>query len=71
VKHNKAVNGNDLADVLARLGVLSKATHTYTLRLAPPLTINEKQVMKACNTISRAVYQTTALHRERRKELPT
>ena len=68
VKHNKLVDGNDLADVLAQVGVLSKATHTYTLRLAPPLIINEKQLMTACSKISSACYRTNDIHRLRLRE---
>jgi ornithine--oxo-acid transaminase len=42
VAHDAHVNGNDFAYVLMKLGLLTKATHNHSLRLAPALIINEK-----------------------------
>lgn len=45
VKQGLHVNGNDLAYALMRRGILSKASHSKTCRLAPSLLINEKQMI--------------------------
>jgi ornithine--oxo-acid transaminase len=42
VAHDSHVNGSDFAYILMKLGLLTKATHDYSLRLAPALVINEK-----------------------------
>ena len=39
VSSESRVNGNDLAYILMKLGLLTKATHDYSLRLAPSLVI--------------------------------
>jgi len=41
------VDGNDFAKVLMRNGLLTKATHTYAMRLAPALIIEEKEIREA------------------------
>ena len=38
------VNGNDLSYCLKDVGLLTKATHNYNLRLAPALIITEDQI---------------------------
>jgi len=45
------INGNHLAKLLKARGLLSKATHDYTIRLTPPLVINEAQIMEAVDII--------------------
>ena len=44
VNRDSRVNGNDLAYILMKLGLLTKATHDYSLRLAPALVIKEEEV---------------------------
>lgn len=44
VNRDSRVNGNDLAYILMKLGLLTKATHDYSLRLAPALVIKEQEV---------------------------
>jgi ornithine--oxo-acid transaminase len=68
VANDARVNGNDFAYKLMEQGILTKATHDYSLRLAPPLVINEKQVREAARKIKKAVAQLEKLNRERRKE---
>ncbi len=41
VNRDSRVNGSDLAYILMKLGLLTKATHDYSLRLAPALVIKE------------------------------
>lgn len=44
IKENLHVDGNDFAKILAKHGLLTKATHDSTIRLAPPLVITEEEV---------------------------
>ena len=44
MKKGLHVDGNDLAYALMKRGILSKASHSITCRLAPPLMITEKQM---------------------------
>ena len=45
------VNGNHLAKILKLHGLLTKATHDATIRLAPPLIINESQIYEAVEIV--------------------
>lgn len=49
--HDAKVKGDDLAYILMKLGLLSKASHDYSLRLAPALIIKESEVIEATNII--------------------
>jgi len=51
IKEDAHVNGNHFAKLLKARGLLSKATHDYTIRLTPPLVINESQIMEAVDII--------------------
>lgn len=44
-----------LVELLMKEGVLAKETHEYTVRLAPPLTLTEKQADEAFGRIKKAV----------------
>lgn len=44
IVHDAHVDGNDLAYACMKFGVVTKATHKYSLRLAPALSINEEQI---------------------------
>lgn len=65
VASDSRVNGNDFAYILMKLGLLTKATHDYSLRLAPALLINEQQVVESANIIKEGVKVLENLHRER------
>lgn len=45
------VKGDDLAYILMKKGLLTKASHDYSLRLAPALIIKEKEIVEATNII--------------------
>ena len=45
VANDAKVNGNDFAYALMKLGLLTKATHDFSLRLAPALIIKEQEVL--------------------------
>lgn len=53
--HDAKVNGNDLAYILMKLGLLTKATHDYAIRLAPALIINEQQIKEGAQIIKEGV----------------
>lgn len=48
-----------------KLGLLTKATHDYSLRLAPALVINEDQVKEAASIIAEGVKVLEGLNKER------
>jgi acetylornithine/succinyldiaminopimelate/putrescine aminotransferase len=48
-----------------KLGLLTKATHDYSLRLAPPLVINEDEIREASSIIREGVLVLENLNRER------
>jgi len=68
VAHDARVNGNDFAYKLMECGILTKATHDYSLRLAPPLVINEAQIKDAAKKIKKAVKMLEQLNKERRSD---
>jgi ornithine--oxo-acid transaminase len=45
----------DICKVLLKNGLLSKQTHTHTIRFAPPLVINENQINEACEIIKSTI----------------
>lgn len=59
------VNGNDFAYVLMKHGLLTKATHDYSLRLAPALIIKENEVVEAAKIIADGVKDLEKLNKER------
>jgi ornithine--oxo-acid transaminase len=65
VSKDSHVNGNDFAYILMKLGLLTKATHDYSLRLAPSLVIKEEQVKEAASIIKEGVLVLEHLHKER------
>lgn len=58
------VNGNHFAKILAAEGLLTKATHDYTIRLAPPLVINEAEVKQAVEIVASATHKLEKLNEE-------
>jgi ornithine--oxo-acid transaminase len=55
VARDSRVDGHDLAKILMKLGLLTKATHDYSLRLAPALVIKEHEVIEAASVIREGV----------------
>jgi acetylornithine/succinyldiaminopimelate/putrescine aminotransferase len=41
--------------MFSKNGILTKATHDHTVRLTPPLIINESQIMQAVEIAHKAV----------------
>lgn len=68
VVHDSHVNGSDLAYILMKLGLLTKATHDYSLRLAPALIIEEDQVREAAEIIREGVKVLEQVNKERSVE---
>jgi acetylornithine/succinyldiaminopimelate/putrescine aminotransferase len=48
-----------------KLGLLSKASHDYSLRLAPALIIKEKEIVEATEIIREGFKQLEQLNKER------
>ena len=48
-----------------KLGLLTKATHTYSLRLSPALVINEDEIKEAASIIREGVLVLENLNKER------
>lgn len=67
VVHDAKVKGDDLAYILMKLGLLSKASHDYSLRLAPALVIKESEIIEATNIIKDGFKQLEKLNSERSK----
>jgi len=65
VVHDARVKGDDLAYILMKLGLLSKASHDYSLRLAPALIIQEKEIVEATNIIKEGFKHLEKLNKER------
>ena len=51
LKSDLKVDGNDFAKILMKHGLLTKATHDSTIRLAPPLVINSEEIHAAVDII--------------------
>ena len=51
IKDDLHVDGNDFAKILAKHGLLTKATHDSTIRLAPPLVITEAEVRQSVEIV--------------------
>ncbi len=65
VNKDSHVTGNDLAYILMKLGLLTKATHDYSLRLAPALVIKEEEIRDAASIIREGVLVLENLNKER------
>lgn len=53
--HNLPCDGNDFAKILMKNGLITKATHTHTVRFAPALVINEDEIHAASEIISNSL----------------
>jgi len=65
LKHDLHVDANDWAKILCKKGLLTKATHDSTIRLAPPLVITEDEVHQSLEVISSGLVALTQLNEER------
>jgi len=52
LKPELKVDGNDFAKILCKKGLLTKSTHDYTIRLAPPLVINADEIHEAVGIVA-------------------
>lgn len=66
LEKNKYVDANDLATELMKLGLLTKATHDYMIRLAPALTINDVQIRSSVKIIRKALTSLYDIKRDRK-----
>ena len=67
IKAEAHVDGNHFAKLLMKHGLLTKATHDSTIRLAPPLVITADEVRQSIDIIRTA---TTELEQRQRVGLP-
>ena len=51
LKSGLNVDGNHFAKILCKHGLLTKATHDSTIRLAPPLVITEEEVKQSVEIV--------------------
>lgn len=65
------VTGHDLAYILMKKGLLTKATHDYALRLAPALIIQEGEVVEAANIIKEGVVELEKINDEKTRAKKT
>lgn len=45
LRNDLKVDGNDLSKILMKKGLVTKATHDSTIRLAPPLVITKEEIL--------------------------
>lgn len=57
VEFNKTVKGKDIVLELLKQGIITKDTHEQTIRIAPPLTIKEKNLQKALERFVQVIKQ--------------
>jgi ornithine--oxo-acid transaminase len=55
--HDSKVVGDDLTKIFMKNGLLSKASHDYSIRLAPALCIKEAEIIEAAKIIKESVKQ--------------
>lgn len=65
VRADSKVNGTDFAYILMKLGLLTKATHDNSLRLAPALVITKEEIRDAVKIIKEGVKVLENLDKER------
>ena len=65
LKEDAHVDGNDYAKLCFKHGLLTKATHDSTIRLAPPLVITEDEVHQSLDIIRAATEDLHALNEQR------
>lgn len=55
IKEQDGVKAYDVCLRMKQLGLLAKPTHGDIIRLAPPLVINEQQILEAAGIIREAI----------------
>lgn len=65
LKDDLHVDGNHFAKILAKHGLLTKATHDSTIRLAPPLVITEEEVRQAVEIVGAGLEDLKKLNEEK------
>ena len=65
INHDLKVDGNDLAKILCKHGLLTKATHDSTIRLAPPLVITQEEIMQSVEIVGAALVDLKQLNEQR------
>lgn len=65
MKSDLKVDGNDLAKILMKKGLVTKATHDSTIRLAPALVITKEEILQAVEIIKEAINACEILNEER------
>jgi len=59
------IDGNDFAKMLLDLGMITRVSHNYVVRMCPPLIIKEKEIKSAVHRIKTAIGQLEKLSKER------
>lgn len=57
LKDDLPVDGNHFAKILCKEGLLTKSTHDYTIRLAPPLVINEQEIKQSVEIVAEGAHK--------------
>ena len=65
LKDDLHVDGNHFAKILAKHGLLTKATHDSTIRLAPPLVITEEEVRQSVEIVGAGLEDLKKLNEEK------
>ena len=65
VVQDAKIDGTDLAHILMHQGLLTKATHEFSVRLAPALIIKEKEVIESAKIIAKSIEELEKLSKER------
>jgi ornithine--oxo-acid transaminase len=55
LKDDLKVDGNNLASILLKYGIISKATHNYCLRFTPALVVTEDEIHAACDLVEKGM----------------
>mmetsp|Transcript_37936 Transcript_37936/g.46237 ORF Transcript_37936/g.46237 Transcript_37936/m.46237 type:complete len:107 (-) Transcript_37936:102-422(-) len=65
LKSDLHVDGNDLAKILQKEGLLTKATHDSTIRLAPPLVITEEEVRQSVEIVGAGLHKLSLMNEQK------
>ena len=64
-KHDLKVDGNDMAKIMFKNGIITKATHDYCVRLSPSLVITKDEIDEAHTIIEKSLRQLEELNAQR------
>ena len=68
VDRNSHVNGADLCNIFQKYGMLTKATHNYSIRFTPPLVITAQEVDEVVQIVARSLEDLEKLNEMRANE---